>query len=89
VIDKNALAFLEMAAAGCVSGQVVEWPQLKSACRFGAEAIKDNELLRGEIRKHKERLRVIRDSMSLEQWQAFECDHPDASCWFGSDWEPV
>lgn len=40
--DKNdsLLAFLEQAGAGCISGQVIDWPQLKPACKWAAEQIR-------------------------------------------------
>jgi hypothetical protein len=33
--DKYKMAFLEMAGSGGISGQVVEWPQLKPTCAWG------------------------------------------------------
>jgi hypothetical protein len=35
----NLLLFLEQAGAGCISGSVSEWPQLKPACRWAAREI--------------------------------------------------
>lgn len=34
------MVFLEQAGAGCISGAVSEWPQLKPACRWAAKYIK-------------------------------------------------
>lgn len=38
--DPDLLTFLEQAGAGCISGRVADWPQLKPACKWAAEEIK-------------------------------------------------
>lgn len=35
----DLLVFLEQAGQGCISGNIVEWPQLKPACKWAAEEI--------------------------------------------------
>ncbi len=42
---KDLIVFLEQAGQGCISGNVIEWPQLKPACKWAAEEI---NRLRGE-----------------------------------------
>lgn len=44
--SENLLTFLEQAGQGCISGKIIEWPQLKPACKWAAEEI---ERLRYEI----------------------------------------
>lgn len=39
-MSDDLMAFLESAGAGCISGRVSEWPQLKPACKWAAQEIK-------------------------------------------------
>lgn len=39
-MSDDLMAFLESAGAGCISGSVSEWPQLKPACKWAAQEIK-------------------------------------------------
>lgn len=51
------LTFLEAAGMGCVSGSISDWPQLKPACKWGAEQIK---MLRRDLAAAREELRVAK-----------------------------
>jgi len=87
-MNNNLLAFLEQAGSGGISGQVVEWPQLKPACRMGADAVRSVEELGYALCRTKARLQVLRESMSLRQWQEFERENPGAENWFDKDGVP-
>lgn len=88
-MNNNLLAFLEQAGSGCISGQVVEWPQLVPACRMGADAVRSVEELGYELCRIKARLQVLRNSMSLHQWHEFERENPGAENWFDEDGVPL
>lgn len=45
---KDLLVFLQCAGQGCISGNTIEWPQLKPACKWAAEEI---IRLRNELKK--------------------------------------
>ena len=47
--EDNLMLFLEQTAAGCISGQVVEWPQLKPACAWAETEIKKLRKIIGGI----------------------------------------
>ncbi len=35
----DLLVFLSQAGQGCISGNIIDWPQLKPACKWAAEEI--------------------------------------------------
>jgi len=41
--DVDYRTFLEMAGRGCISGNIIEWPQLKPACKWAIKKIKELE----------------------------------------------
>ncbi len=49
--------FLDQAGRGCISGDIIDWPQLKPACAWAVEEIKK---LREELRKKDNELHFIR-----------------------------
>lgn len=59
---KDFLVFLEEAGKGCISGKIIDWPQLKSACKWAAEEI---NALRDELKRYKMRINKTNYKVSL------------------------
>ena len=57
--EENLFSFLEMAGSGCISGQVIEWPQLKPACKWAAKEI-------SRLRQEIEAQQAMIDDLMLE-----------------------
>lgn len=80
--DGGFLVFLEQAGAGCVSGSISEWPQLKPACRWAATEIAALKKERDELRAEQQRTYthyrniVERDDARIKELEARQADKP-------------
>lgn len=70
----NLLTFLEQAGAGCISGRVSEWPQLKPACKWAAEEIKS---ARSAIRDTKAASDVLAERIRQREEEGWDDAHDD------------